>query len=99
MTTPTPSSVVAILTQLIPEVMGIIRSYHTTHNSLPTDQFVIDQLNFDVNRILAISDAWLAANPKVDRLTPFTPTQPTQVISEPIIPAPPLVGKTTKDKK
>lgn len=70
------NSIIGVVTSLIPEIMSIIRSYHTTHNSMPSDEFVINQLNIDVNRVIAISDAWLEAHPQTTPVRPDLPTEP-----------------------
>ena len=57
-------SIIAVVMQLIPEVTSYIRSYHASNGTYPSDQQVIDEMNFNANRVKAISDKWLAAHPE-----------------------------------
>ena len=57
--------VTALLTQvLIPEVMTAIRAHrNATGGKMPTDAEVLAALDLDADRVIAIGEAWLKANP------------------------------------
>ena len=56
--------VTALLTQvLIPEVMTAIRAHRNATGKMPTDAEVLAALDLDADRVIAIGEAWLKANP------------------------------------
>ena len=59
-----PKAIIAVAIQLIPEIASFIRSFHASNGTFPSDQQVIDEMNFNANRIKAISDKWLADHPQ-----------------------------------
>lgn len=58
-----PNAVIAVINEILPEVLAFIKSFHNSTGSFPTDDEVISQMNIDADRVMAISDAWLAGHP------------------------------------
>lgn len=56
--------ILAILQNVvIPEVVVAIRSHYNATGQLPTDEQVLAALHLNADRVVAIGEAWLAANP------------------------------------
>lgn len=57
-----PILIQALLTQIvIPEIAAIFRAHHNAAKTMPTDQQVLDALQFDANRYISIGEAFLAS--------------------------------------
>ncbi len=55
-----PTLIQALITQiLIPEIAAVVRAHHAAAGSMPTDQQVLDALQFDAKRYIDIGTAFL----------------------------------------
>jgi hypothetical protein len=58
-----PNAIMAIVNSILPELISFIKGFHNQNGTFPTDQQVIDQMNLDAAKVIAISDKWLQEHP------------------------------------
>lgn len=56
-----------VIIGVVPELLQFIRGFHAANGTLPTDDQVIANFKVDSARVIAVSDAWLAAHPEQNK--------------------------------